>query len=159
MKPIYAEKIVVAIKNNKRIEWYILDKDLCFLDYTKLEDAYRRKGYEIVSGDSLRFGIKIVNELTGRSFIDNIEQYKVSTYELKKMLIYEVDYNVKLAYNPSVLIDFDNKILISHYSEPESFEHFVPSGWTGKYQNFETDVPENQRYWVDDNGRNLITGE
>ena len=48
MKPIYAENIVVAIKQNNCIEWYILDKDYCFLDYSKLEDAYRRKGYDVV---------------------------------------------------------------------------------------------------------------
>lgn len=75
------------------------------------------------------------------------------------MLINETDYNEKLAYNPSILIDFDNRILISHYAGPESFEHFVPSGWVGKYKNFEMNIPENQRYWVDDNGKNLITGE
>lgn len=159
MKPIYAEKIVTAIKYNKIIEWYILNRDCCFLDYIKLEEAYRQKGYEIVADDSLRFGIKIVNESTSCLFLNNIEQYKVSTQELKKMLINEADYNEKLAYNPSILIDFDNRVLISHYAEPESFEHFVPDGWMGKYQNFETIVPKNQRYWVDDNGKNLITGE
>ena len=36
MKPIYADKIVVAIKYSNCIRWYILDKDLCFLDYIKL---------------------------------------------------------------------------------------------------------------------------
>ena len=41
---------------------------------------------------------------------------------------------------------------------PESFEHFVPSGWVGIYQNFEKNIPKNQRYWIDDNGKNLITG-
>lgn len=159
MKPIYAEKIVTAIKYNKIIEWYILNKDYCFLDYIKLEEAYRQKGYEIVADDSLRFGIKVVNESTGCLFLNNIEQYKISTQELKKMLINEEDYNEKLAYNPSILIDFDKRLLISHYAEPESFEHFIPSGWVGKYNNFEMNIPENQRYWIDDNGKNLITGE
>ena len=45
MKPIYAENIIVAIKSCGCIEWYILDKDYCFLDYPKLEEAYRKKGY------------------------------------------------------------------------------------------------------------------
>ena len=43
MKPIYAENIVVAIRVGNVIEWYILDKDYCFLDYGKLEEAYRKK--------------------------------------------------------------------------------------------------------------------
>lgn len=156
MKPIYAENIVVAIKSDNFIEWYILEKDFCFLDYTKLEKEYKKKGYDIVIDDTPRFGIKVLNELTKRFFLDKIEGYKVDTEELRKMLIYEKKYNEKLAYNPSILIDFDNRILISHYSEPESFEFFVPDGWDGKYQNFENDIPLIQRYWLDKNGGNLI---
>lgn len=158
MKPIYAKNIVVAIKDSQFMEWYILDKDYCYLDYFKLEEAYRRKGYEIVADDSFRFGIKTVNELTCCSFLDQIRQYKITTHELKNMLMNEADYDEKLAYNPSLYIDFDNKILISHYAEPESFEDFVPDGWEGKYQDFESIIPQNQRYWTDVNGKSLITG-
>lgn len=72
------------------------------------------------------------------------------------MLINEKDYNEKLAYNPSILIDFDNRIFTSHYAEPESFEAYVPDGWEGKYHDFEMDIPKMQRYWIDENGRSLI---
>lgn len=109
MKPIYAENIIVAIKSCGCVEWYILDKEYCFLDYPKLEEAYRKKGY-----------------------------------------------NDKLAYNPSILIDFENRVFISYYPEPESFEAFVPDGWIGKYQDFTEEIPEKQRYWMDENGKNLI---
>ena len=47
MKPIYAENIIVAIKSCGCVEWYILDKEYCFLDYPKLEEAYRKKGYNL----------------------------------------------------------------------------------------------------------------
>lgn len=156
MKPIYAENIVVAIKYCGYIEWYILDKDYCFLDYTKLEEAYRKKGYDVVIDDTPRFGIKIVNELTQNLFLDNIQKYKTTTKELKRMLMNESNYNDKLAYNPSILIDFENKVLTSYYAEPESFEDFVPDGWNGKYQDFTMDIPQNQRYWIDENGQSLI---
>lgn len=156
MKPIYAENIVVAIKHDGCIEWYILDKDFCFLDYSKLEEAYRKKGYDIFVDDTLRFGIKIIDELTQKKILDNIKEYRVAVGELKKMLLNEKNYNEKLAYNPSILIDFENKVLKSNYAEPESFEDFVPDGWSGKYQNFEEEIPQNQRYWIDENGRNLI---
>ena len=64
--------------------------------------------------------------------------------------------NDKLAYNPSILIDFENRVFISYYAEPESFEAFVPDGWIGKYQDFTEEIPEKQRYWMDENGKNLI---
>ena len=72
------------------------------------------------------------------------------------MLMNELSYNDKLAYNPSILIDFENRVLKSYYAEPESFEDFVPDGWSGYYQDFTVDIPQNQRYWIDKNGRNLI---
>lgn len=156
MKPIYAENIVVAIKQSGHIEWYILDKDYCFLDYTKLEEAYRKKGYDIVADDTSRFGIKVVNELTQKLFLDKIREFKTGTEELKKMLMNESEYNNKLAYNPSILIDFENKVLTSFYAEPESFEDYVPDGWKGRYQDFSADIPQNKRYWLDENGQSLI---
>ena len=103
-----------------------------------------------------RFGIKVVNEFSQITFLDEIKKYKITTKELKKMLMNESNYDEKLAYNPSILIDFDNKILTSHYAEPESFEDFVPNGWKGKYQDFTGDIPENQRYWIDENGLSMI---
>ena len=82
--------------------------------------------------------------------------YGITAEELKKMLMKESDYNDKLAYNPSILIDFENRVFISYYAEPESFEAFVPDGWIGKYQDFTEEIPEKQRYWMDENGKNLI---
>ena len=156
MKPIYAENIIVAIKSCGCVEWYILDKEYCFLDYPKLEEAYRKKGYNDTFDDDSRFGIKVVNELSKTQFLDHIKEYKITAEELKKMLMKESDYNDKLAYNPSILIDFENRVFISYYAEPELFEAFVPDGWIGKYQDFTEEIPEKQRYWMDENGKNLI---
>ena len=91
-------------------------------------------------------------------FLDNIKKYKIEAEKLRKMLMNESNYNEKLAYNPSILIDFENKVLISYYAEPESFEDFVPNGWKGKYQDFAEAIPQDQRYWIDENGRSLIGG-
>ena len=156
MKPLYAENIVVAVRQGGCIKWYILDKDYCFLDYARLEEAYRKKGYDVVIDDTLRFGIKVVNEWTQVLFLDNIKEYRIAAEKLRKMLMNEANYDDKLAYNPSILIDFENKVLTSYYAEPESFEDFVPNGWEGKYQDFAEAIPRDQRYWIDENGRNLI---
>ena len=53
------------------------------------------------------------------------------------MKLLEKDYNEKLAYTPSILI-------------------FVPDEWEGKYHDFEMDIQQIQRYWIDENGRSLI---
>lgn len=158
MKPIYAENIVVAVRQGGCIKWYILDKDYCFLDYARLEEAYRKKGYDVVIDDTLRFGIKVVNEWTQVLFLENIKKYEIAAEELRKMLMNESNHNEKLAYNPSILIDFENKVLTSYYAEPESFEDFVPNGWKGKYRDFTEDIPQDQRYWIDEKGQSLIGG-
>ncbi len=72
------------------------------------------------------------------------------------MLMNETNYNEKLAYNPSILIDFENKVLWPYYAESGSFEDFVPNGWDGKYQDFTIEIPQNKRYWIDETGRSLI---
>lgn len=158
MKPTYAENIVVAIKHDGCMEWYILDKDYCFLDYAKLEEAYRKKGYAVIDDNNFRYGIKVVNELTKNLFLKNIKKYKISAEKLKEMLLNESDPEEKLAYNPSILIDFENKVLVSYYAEPESFEYFVPDNWNGEYRDFEADIPQIQKYWINENGQDLIGG-
>ena len=45
------------------------------------------KGYQVEVDSMIRFGIKVVNEFTKEKFLDNIVQYKISTEELKKMLM------------------------------------------------------------------------
>ena len=80
MKPIYAENIIVAIKSCGCVEWYILDKEYCFLDYPKLEEAYRKKGYNDTFDDDSRFGIKVVNELSKTQFLDHIKEYKITAH-------------------------------------------------------------------------------
>ena len=157
MKPVYAENLVVAIKYASCFEWYVLEKDFCIMDGKKLDEAIRKKGYELPPPDnSYRFGIEILDENTQADFLKNIGEYKISADELKEMLINEETFDDKLAYNPSVLIDFENKILKSQYAEPESYENFVPDGWICKYEDFTDDIPENQRYWLDKNNRCLI---
>ena len=156
MKPKYAEEIIVGVVNGADFRWFILNKDFCFLDYCKLEEAYRRKGYHVVMDPSPRFGIKVVDTQTKDVFLDSIQDYHVDSCDLHNMLVAEEDYDVKLAYNPSILINFNVRVLFSHYSEPESFEEFVPDGWRGIYQNFESLIPQEERYWLDKSGKSLI---
>jgi hypothetical protein len=51
---------------------------------------------------------------------------------------------------PSLYVDFDERKLLSLYSEPASFEDYVPDGWEGRYDNFLHLISERRRYWVID---------
>ena len=52
---------------------------------------------------------------------------------------------------PSLIVDFDSKILLSYFPEPASFESYTPDGWIGKYENFLDEVPVEEKYWIINN--------
>lgn len=147
MKPKYATELIVGIINEGTFNWYILRSDICILDLNVLEDAYKKKGYNFTIYESYRFGIRVVDEKTKDMFLDKIKQFIISTDELKKMMTDEKDSNALLGYNPSILIDFDKRILLSYYPESESYEEYVPKDWKERYQYFQDIIPSKFRYW------------
>ena len=159
VRPKYAEDIVVGIISDKSFGWFILEKELCFLDLNKLSEAWRKRGYDEPDSDSERFGIRVVDEHTQYAFLQKIEDFKVTTTELRKMLMAETDSLERAAFRASLLIDFDQKRLLSIYYEPESFEAYVPEGWTGEYEDFYSEIPVQEKYWFDENGNDLLFGE
>lgn len=148
IRPKYAEELIVAIINEDNFNWYILHDYICTLDYNKLENAYRKKGYyDCVIDESDRFGIRVVDGNSKYEFLENIKPFLISTSELRKMMSEEKDPDELLGYRPSILIDFDKKCLLSYYPEYWSYEDFVPDGWTGKYQFIDDLIPEKFRFW------------
>ena len=75
------------------------------------------------------------------------------------MIREEDDREERLSFNPVILIDFDDCRLFSQYPEAESYENFVPEGWSGAYQEFDALLPKEERYWLDENENNLIGGK
>jgi len=128
------------------------------MDSEKVLQSYRDIGYEVPQDDDFRFGIKILDQNSVKTFLDGVRQYQISTSELQRLLENEREFNDRLAYNASLLIDFDSKKLYSYYPEPASFELFVPESWQGYYMNFDRHIPDDQRYWIGQNGENLIQG-
>lgn len=67
-----------------------------------------------------------------------MREYEVSYNELKEyyQLFSEVYMEGKqFRVFPCFFINFDSKIFISYFSEPGSYEDFVPDGWIGIYEN------------------------
>ena len=158
MKPVYAENLVVAIKDKGQYAWYVLGRDMCILDYCKLKSAYKQRGYDI-NIEGVRFGIKVLDCSTKEKFLSNVRDCKISSCELQHMIREEDDREERLSFNPVILIDFDDCRLFSQYPEAESYENFVPEGWSGAYQEFDALLPKEERYWLDENENNLIGGK
>lgn len=154
MKPVYEENLVVAIKNKGQYAWYVLDRDMCILDYYKLKNGYKKRGYDIDIED-VRFGIKVLDCSTKEKFLSRVKDCMISSCELQRMLREEKDAEERLSFNPVILIDFDDCRLFSQYPEAESYESFVPEGWNGAYQDFAELIPQEKRYWQDENGNDL----
>ncbi|MDN4523977.1 hypothetical protein [Fictibacillus fluitans] len=155
-RPEYAEMIIVLVRYKSLYQWYVTDKEIWYLDLKKLISSYRQKGFEVHNPDDFsdRFDIAVVNENTAEEFLQRISGFQVSHEELRKMLVQKTYHDV-LDMQPSLYVNFDEKELISSFPEPASYEHYVPYGWLGKYEQFTEEVPINNRYWII-NGENLF---
>ena len=162
LRPIYAENIIVAVVYKNIFRWYISDKELWFMDYSKMDYEYDNLGYcsdeqyEIQE----RKGIKILRTENAQDFLNRIEKYSTCKADLYKLLQDSrqmlIDENDILSFAPSLYIDFDNQILYSMYPEPASYEEYVPQNWIGLYEDFTALIPENQKYWIDNCGKSLF---
>ena len=155
------ENIIVAVVHNNKFNWYILPTEICFMDYDKWAEAFRKRGFEIKNEyiDDRRKNLFILDTNTATEFLGRIDQDKVTTDDLQEGLLLfknEIEDDWFFDYRPSLYIDFDKKILYSHYGEPISMEKFVPSGWLSDWKDFKHLVPSNEKYWINDGENYLI---
>ncbi|WP_229106816.1 hypothetical protein [Paenibacillus sp. 1001270B_150601_E10] len=136
--PEYAQNLIVGVVFQNIWTWFITEREYWFLN-VEMED---------------RFGIKVLDQNTAEDFIHKIDEYKVSTQELTRMLVELKEafqtYDEVLEFLPTIYVDFDKKEFYSLYPEPMSFEDYVPEGWIGKYLDFYELVPLEERYWMID---------
>lgn len=161
----YGENIIVAVVFRNKWSWYVTEKDYWFLDLTKLEKAFLIKGYQLPNlGDySDRFDIGVLDENSADKFLNEISESKVSLVELRELVLKlacgsKESENFPTELTPSLLVDFDNKLLMSYFPEPASFENYIPDGWDGVYENFLNKVPMQERYWIID-GKDYFCGK
>lgn len=171
LKPEALENIIVGVLVDRRFSWYVTPKDLWFLDKGKEAAAYREKFKEMgikscVEGielDDERAGVNILNEQSFVKFAPRISKYAVSTGELRALLkvhlLTESDEDTYYRFLPSLYIDFDHKELNSLYTEPASYEDYVPENWRGTYEDFLVKINYEDKYWYDDRGKELLSFE
>lgn len=138
LMPEYAQNLIVGVVFQNIWTWFITEREYWFLN-VEMEE---------------RFGIKVLDQNTAEDFIHKIDEYKVSTQELTRMLVELKEafqtYDEVLEFLPTIYVDFDKKEFYSLYPEPMSFEDYVPEGWIGKYLEFYELVPLEERYWMID---------
>lgn len=168
LQPEYAQHIIVAVRYHQAFHWFVTEKDWWYLDWVQLEQAYVEQGYALphLGTYDERFQIGVLDETTVDNFLRNIADYEVKSTELQQFLLnlkesehqeqqLAEDVSFVMECAPSLLVDFDAKILFSSYPEPASFENLVPHGWEGRYEDFLQHIPVSEQYWVHD-GRNYF---
>lgn len=128
-------------------KWYISDKEIWYLDYKKRIEAYRNIGYEIKEEyiDERRKDLLLLSGDNVSLFLRRVETDECLTKDLKKLFFENLEDD---DYKPSLYVDFDKMILYSMYTEPASYENYVPLGWHAEYANFLDLIPVEKRYWI-----------
>lgn len=160
LEPLYAENIVVAVIYNNEFKWYVTDKDIWFMDYNKLYNAYGNLGISIEENDDIeeREGIRVLDSESVEVFFQRINKYMTTKEELGNLLFLSIQSEEEdlLDFSPALLINFDDKILYSMFPEPASYEEYVPKDWRGRYEDFTRFIPQSEKYWIDEFNNNLF---
>ncbi|SDZ24108.1 hypothetical protein SAMN04488156_1118 [Bacillus sp. 166amftsu] len=115
LEPLYAENIVVAVIYNNEFKWYVTDKELWFLDYNKLNNAYKNLGVSIEDNDEAeeRNGMKVLDNENVELFLPRINKYITTKEELNYLLLENIKSKIEgedlLDFSPVLLINFDDK--------------------------------------------------
>lgn len=140
---------MVGIILKENFNWYVLPKNLCFLDFTKFDEDELQEILEDEAISKIRKNMLTIQNDNKIEFFNELQVYKIDTSKLKA--IYKIESvnnkNNLINYMPVLLFDFNNNQLISYYPEPTQFEYYVGKDFTGKYFNFIDNIPENEKYW------------
>lgn len=145
----YAEDLIVLVRLDKKFFWYISDKELWIMDYKKYAQSFDANDNDF----SERFDIGILDNSTVEDFLKHMKKYRTTvttlTKEIEKYIPLK-DWDEVCHLFPTLYIDFDKQKIFSLYPESLSFEDYVPTGWTGEYEDFYNLIPMDQKYWVID---------
>ena len=174
-EPIECENIIVGIKWKGEFNWYVSEKEMWFMNETLFPTSDKDVPPELIPPDDPRYQLEIVDENTVDIFMPRIEKFKVPVDELCELLelnllvedISELSEDticsvesrgIYCDFMPSLYIDFDERMIISMYQEPASFEDYTPAGWIGKHGVFIPHIDKKYWYWYK-HGKPLVKYE
>ncbi|MDA7028113.1 hypothetical protein PJ311_16180 [Bacillus sp. CLL-7-23] len=152
LEPSDYDNVVVLIKYNKKYQYYVTDKELWVLDLNKLKLAFQIMGYQMNLIEDERMGFDVLTKEQYSIYKDKIKRYEVNYDELKDyyqlfQLIKEPQDDIREIL-PLFYIDFDKELFYSFYTEPGSYEEYIPDGWQGILtEELEKIIPRNMVYW------------
>jgi hypothetical protein len=154
----YPREIIVGTLRRGQWRWFVSEKDYWFLNLTKLSEDFRARGLAVEEGAHDRFGLAVVDENSADKLLPAMEKCRVETDDLRvlfkdRMPVESWDDIIDLV--PALVVDFDERRLVSMYGELASFERYVPERWQGSFANVLPLVPPPERYWVID-GRDYL---
>ncbi|MBC2067876.1 hypothetical protein [Listeria booriae] len=157
MKPKYAENIIVGVVLKNKFQWYVSERDVWILDIDKYSEAYRKNGYAFDMNFALQFrdNIHIVDTKMAENYLAGYHEDIVESDDLQNQLLDRQYEDTVLALQPSLYVNFDDRIFISAYPELLPFEEYAPTGWNSRYGTIEEYIPERERYWIID-GEDII---
>lgn len=150
MEPIYDEIIIVGINWKNKLNWYVADKFLWIMNLEMLSKEDIENYFQDEELRNKRQNIKVLSEENIEMFLERIQENKLEENELRLKILNRIEKEDEEIdeYYPTLLLDFDNKILYSQYPEPFSFENYVPENWEGKYESFFDNIEDENRYWI-----------
>lgn len=140
LEPIYDTNIIVGIKLENKMEWYILDKYMCFMEGNNITFTGET--------EEIRNQFPVISEKNIIPFLEQIEKYKMNIDIIRLSILDAIENKNDLEdYLPVVFIDFNTKTFFSQYPEPVDYEYYLPEGWKEEYASFREYIPEDKQYW------------
>lgn len=150
--PEYSEDVIVLVKYNNAYYWYLSEKSIWVLDYTKWFESDSTDMDEL-DMDEEREGIEILDRDNWMDFKSRNYKLETNKSELQALILQNLpilDWNLNSQLFPSLYVDFDGRILYSLFPESLEFERYVPENWKGYYQDFYALIPNDEKYWIID---------
>lgn len=149
MLPIQNDYVLVGLTWHGEFNYYVAPKYIWYLDMFKGPPE---------DGVEYHLGIYTVDEAHEEEYIRRLEPFKRSVERLRDELGMCITDGERRGYYPYVLIDFDRRH-VRDYLGDYWIKDRVPDGWTGEFKEVkDEDFPPDKRYWIDENGNDMIWG-
>lgn len=144
----YKNNLIVGVQFNNTFNWYLSPKILWAIDLNKALKNEKVKYVDLLN--STRQKLEILTTNNFKSFLNNMEQFKLNTLELKNDFknITNADLNFIQDFVPSIFIDVNNKLFYVISPLTDYFKN-TACDFDLKELNDLNIIPTKFQYWKD----------